>query len=106
MRNKRNLMLREKRIKLLEEQLKAKDDIVTALESENKNLKEKIITTNHNAQLMQQQSKIIIDAYREELELLRKSKLEYSSLITEVKKERKQYKNKMETLLSKLKKQN
>lgn len=106
MRNKRNLMLREKRIKLLEEQLKAKDDIVTALESENKNLKEKIITTNHNAQLMQQQSKIIIDAYREELELLRKSKLEYSSLITEVKKERKQYKNKMETLLSKLKRQN
>lgn len=106
MRNKRNLMLREKRIKLLEEQLKAKDDIVTALESENKNLKEKIITTNHNAQLIQQQSKIIIDAYREELELLRKSKMEYNSLITEVKKERKQYKNKMETLLSKLKKQN
>lgn len=106
MRNKRNLMLREKRIKLLEEQLKAKDDIITALESENKNLKEKIITTNHNAQLIQQQSKIIIDAYREELELLRKSKLEYNSLITEVKKERKQYKNKMETLLSKLKRQN
>ncbi len=106
MRNKRNLILREKRVKLLEEQLKAKDDIITALENENKNLKEKLITTNHNAQLMQQQSKIIIDAYREELELLRKSKLEYNSLITEVKKERKQYKNKMETLLSKLKKQN
>lgn len=106
MRNKRNLTLREKRVKLLEEQLKAKDDIITALENENKNLKEKLITTNHNAQLMQQQSKIIIDAYREELELLRKSKLEYNSLITEVKKEHKQYKNKMETLLSKLKRQN
>ena len=37
MRNKRNLILREKRVKLLEEQLKAKDDIITALENENKN---------------------------------------------------------------------
>lgn len=106
MRNKRNLILREKRVKLLEEQLKAKDDIIAALENENKNLKEKLITTNQNAQLIHQQSKIIIDSYREELELLRKSKLEYNNLITEVKKERKQYKNKMETLLSKLKKQN
>lgn len=106
MRNKRNLILREKRVKLLEEQLKAKDDIIATLENENKNLKEKLITTNQNAQLIHQQSKIIIDSYREELELLRKSKLEYNNLITEVKKERKQYKNKMETLLSKLKKQN
>lgn len=95
MQNTRKVLLQEKRIKILEEQLKKEKDLNKVIEQENVSLKDKIKRMG----LLQQQTQDIFDEYKKEVTKLKVKQKEYSELIKEVQKERKQYKSKMQKLL-------
>lgn len=99
-------MLREKRIKNLEERIKSRDAVILTLERENSDLKDKLKTANEKSELLYNQAGDIIEGYRDALVALKNSRTEYENLMKKVKKEHKHYKNKVDILLSKLKNQN
>lgn len=98
MKSERKILIQTNRIEQLQKELQEERELVSALKKENAELTQKNIW-------LQRQADTVISEFKNEIEVLKSVKKEYSRLINDTKMKRKHYENKMADLLKRLKKQ-
>lgn len=98
MKSERKILIQTNRIEQLQKDLEEEKELVAALKKENVELTQKNIWLQHQADT-------VISEFKNEIEVLKSVKREYSQLINDTKMKRKHYENKMVNLLKRFKKQ-